>query len=54
MNPAAHMAFTCIQVTYHELIKGETNAHPASSLGLQGERDVVSTDSICHSVCTIR
>ena len=53
MNLAAIMAFTCMQVTYHELIKREANAHPSSSLGLQGECDGVFTDSICHIVCTI-
>ena len=42
-----------INITYHELIKGEANAHPAVSLSLQGECDVVSTDGIGHIVYTI-
>ena len=33
--------------------KGETNAHPAGSLGLQDKCDVISTGGICHIVRTI-
>ena len=42
-----------INITYHEVIKGEPNAHPAVSLSLQGECDAVSTDGIGHIVYTI-
>jgi len=40
-------------MTYHELIKREANAHPASGHGSQGECDGISTDWIYHIVLTI-